>query len=205
MLEEKKVAIKAGERVLIVGESGTGKTLLFRALAGLWPWGAGRVIHPQGEELLYMPRTAYLPPGTLREILAYPAATESFESDAFAGALRRLKLDRLVPMLDVPQRWDRELSEDDQQSLAFSRVVLHAPPWLLIDEVLDSLDEDACQAVFDIFAKELAHTGVIHIGRARARTDVFTRVLHLVKDPMLRRLVQQAKIADPSRPSLAGA
>src|SRR6266404_634728 len=70
MLEEKKVEIKAGERVLIVGESGTGKTLLFRALAGLWPWGAGRITRPGGEEILCMPRTPYLPPGTLREVLA---------------------------------------------------------------------------------------------------------------------------------------
>jgi vitamin B12/bleomycin/antimicrobial peptide transport system ATP-binding/permease protein len=188
MLEEKKIEIKTGERVLIVGESGTGKTLLFRALAGLWPWGAGRVVHPRGEELLYMPRTPYLPPGTLREVLAYPSPTESFEAAAYAGALVRLKLERLVPMLDVSQRWDRELSEDEQQTLAFARVVLHAPPWVLIDEVLDSLDEEARRGVVDIFLKDLLHTGVIHIGRAVAHDDFFARILHLVKDPAGRRL-----------------
>ena len=75
MLQEKQVQIKRGERVLIVGESGTGKTLLFRALAGLWPWGSGTVTHPADEEILYMPRTPYLPPGTLREVLAYPKPT----------------------------------------------------------------------------------------------------------------------------------
>jgi vitamin B12/bleomycin/antimicrobial peptide transport system ATP-binding/permease protein len=188
MLKEKKVQIKAGERILIVGESGTGKTLLFRALAGLWPWGAGRVVHPRGEELHCMPRTPYLPPGTLREILAYPSKTETFEGSAYANALVRLKLDRLVPMLDAPERWDRNLSEDEQQTLAFARAVLHAPPWVLIDEVLDSLDADARQGVLDIFAKDLAHTGVIYIGRKDPRDPLFTRVLHLVKDPALRRL-----------------
>jgi putative ATP-binding cassette transporter len=188
MLQEKKIEIRAGEKVLIVGESGTGKTLLFRALAGLWPWGAGRVARPRGEELLYMPRTPYLPPGTLREVLAYPSATESFDAAAYAGALARLKLDRLVPMLDVSRRWDHELSEDEQQTLAFARIVLHAPPWILIDEVLDSLEDDARQAVFDIFTKDLQHTGVIHIGRAEAHDHLFSRVLHLVKDPTLRRL-----------------
>lgn len=188
MLEEKNVEIKAGERVLIVGESGAGKTLLFRALAGLWPWGAGRVAHPAGEELLYMPRTPYLPPGTLREVLAYPSTTETFGAAAYANALIRLKLERLVPMLDVSRRWDRELSEDEQQILAFARVVLHAPPWLLIDEVLDSLDEDAHRGVLDIFNKDLQHTGVIHIGRAAAHDHLFSRVLHLVKDPALRKL-----------------
>jgi vitamin B12/bleomycin/antimicrobial peptide transport system ATP-binding/permease protein len=188
MLQERKIEIRAGEKVLIVGESGTGKTLLFRTLAGLWPWGAGQISHPRGEELLYMPRTPYLPPGTLREVLAYPSATAAFDAAAYAKALARLKLDRLVPLLDVSRRWDHELSEDEQQTLAFSRVVLHAPPWILIDEVLDGLDEDARQAILDIFAEDLKHTGVIHIGRADAHDHLFSRVLHLVKEPALRRL-----------------
>jgi vitamin B12/bleomycin/antimicrobial peptide transport system ATP-binding/permease protein len=192
MLKEKKVEIKAGERILIVGESGTGKTLLFRALAGLWPWGAGRIAHPRGEELLYMPHTPYLPPGTLREVLAYPSTTETFEAAAYADALIRLKLERLVPMLDVSRRWERELSEDEQQTLAFARVLLHAPPWVLIDEVLDSLDVDARQGILDIFVKDLEHTGVIHIGRADVHDHLFSRVLHLVKDPALRRLATAA-------------
>jgi putative ATP-binding cassette transporter len=188
MLQERKIEIRAGEKVLIVGESGTGKTLLFRTLAGLWPWGAGQISHPRGEELLYMPRTPYLPPGTLREVLAYPSATAAFDAAAYAKALARLKLDRLVPLLDVSRRWDHELSEDEQQTLAFARVVLHAPPWILIDEVLDALEDDARQAVLDIFAEDLEHTGVIHIGRAEAHDHLFSRVLHLVKDPALRRL-----------------
>ena len=197
MLEEKKVEIKAGERVLIVGESGTGKTLLFRALAGLWPWGAGRITRPGGEEILCMPRTPYLPPGTLREVLAYPSATETFEAAAYVNALVRLKLDRLEPLMDVSRRWDHELSEDEQQTLAFARVVLHAPPWVLIDEVLDSLDENARRCVLDLFAEDLPHTGVIHIGRADAHDHLFSRVLHLVKDPTLRRL-SYGKAADSS-------
>jgi vitamin B12/bleomycin/antimicrobial peptide transport system ATP-binding/permease protein len=188
MLQERKIEIRAGEKVLIVGETGTGKTLLFRTLAGLWPWGAGQISHPRGEELLYMPRTPYLPPGTLREVLAYPSATAAFDAAAYAKALARLKLDRLVPLLDVSRRWDHELSEDEQQTLAFARVVLHAPPWILIDEVLDALDEDARQAILDIFADDLKHTGVIHIGRAEAHDHLFSRVLHLVKEPALRRL-----------------
>jgi putative ATP-binding cassette transporter len=192
MLEERKVEIKGGERVLIVGEAGAGKTLLFRTLAGLWPWGTGRVARPRGEELLYIPRTPYLPPGTLRDVLAYPSTAETFEVPAYTKALVRLKLERLVPMLDVSQRWDRELSEDEQQTLAFARVVLHAPPWVLIDEVLDSLDNDTRQGILDIFVNDLEHTGVIHIGRADARDHFFSRVLHLAKHPGGRRLEKGA-------------
>jgi putative ATP-binding cassette transporter len=194
MLQEKTVHIKSGERVLVVGESGTGKTLLFRALAGLWPWGSGTVIHPPSQERMYMPRTPYLPPGTLREVLAYPLPADKFESDAFSGALVRLKLERLLPMLDTSLRWDRELSDDEQQSLAFARVRLHGPPWVLIDEVFDSLEDDALALVIDIFTKDLAQTGVLHIGRSDAH-DFFSRVLHLIKDPATRKLAPALSLA----------
>jgi vitamin B12/bleomycin/antimicrobial peptide transport system ATP-binding/permease protein len=188
MLEETHVDVRTGERILIVGESGTGKTLLFRALAGLWPWGAGQITRPKGEEILYLPRTPYLPPGTLREVLAYPRTVGSFEESAFKQVLERFDLARLIPLLDRSPRWDRELSEDEQQTLAFARALLHAPPWMLIDEVLDALDEQARERVIDVLVKDFEHTGIIHIGRSAADDHVFGRTLHLVKDPEARRL-----------------
>jgi vitamin B12/bleomycin/antimicrobial peptide transport system ATP-binding/permease protein len=184
-LDEKHVEIKAGERVLIVGDTGSAKTLLFRALAGLWPWGSGSVTRPPGEEILYMPRTTYLPPGTLREVLAYPKSVDSYESDAYSAALTRVGLKRLVAMLDESHRWDHELNEDEQQVLAFARVVLHKCPWLIIDEVLDSADESAVKGVLDILSKDLAKMGVINIGRSDTQ-HIFSRVLHLVNDPAAR-------------------
>jgi vitamin B12/bleomycin/antimicrobial peptide transport system ATP-binding/permease protein len=181
-LREAKVEVRAGERVLVVGEPGTNKTQLFRALTGLWPWGAGRVERPKDEAILYIPRgTPYLPRATLREVLAYPIKVERFDPDAFAHALTRLGLERLVPALDMTRRWDRELSADEQLTLAFARVVLQAPPWILIDDTLRSLDGDALERVMDVFAHELEHTAVIHIGGGQARNPLFTRILHLVK------------------------
>ncbi|HEY5102723.1 MAG TPA: ABC transporter ATP-binding protein/permease, partial [Steroidobacteraceae bacterium] len=142
MLEETQVAVNAGERVLVVGEPGAGKTLLFRALAGLWPWGSGRIAWPKGETLFYMPRIPYLPPGTLKEVLAYPLKVENFRERSFTDALYRLGLRRLVPLLEMSRRWDRELSDDEQQSLGFARLLIHAPAWVLIDEVLDCIDSE---------------------------------------------------------------
>ena len=192
LLAERKVEVKAGERVLIVGEPGTGKTLLFRALAGLWPWGAGRVLHPKGEDLFYIPRTPYLPPGTLREALAYPSSVEKFNASQYTGALTRLGLESLEPLLDVAKRWDRELTEDEQQRLAFATLLLHEPHWVLIDEVLDALDEDSFAKVKEVITRDLARTGVIYIGRAEAVDGMFCRVVHLIKDPGLRRLPRNA-------------
>ncbi len=202
MLRENHVAVKAGERVLIVGAPGTGKTLLFRALAGLWPWGSGTVARPKDETVLYLPAgTPYLPRGTLKEVLAYPFEVEKFEPAAFGQALNRLGLARLEALLDMTRRWDRELGQDEQQGIAFARIVLQKPAWLLIDDLLGSLDDEGLERVMEIFSNELAHTSLIHIGRAaQARDPFFSRVLHLVKAPLgAVGRVSVAGTPDPSR------
>ncbi len=188
MLREKRVELAAGERVLVMGEHGVGKTLLFRVLAGLWPWGAGRIVRPKGETISYMPRSPYMPPGTLREMLAYPLAADSFEQAAFAHALSRLGLHRLAPALDQRRGSDQALSADEQQALAFARLVLHSPPWVIFDDVLGSLDGETLERVIDVLAHDLKAAGIIHIGSTRTHDELFTRVLHLIKDPATRRL-----------------
>ena len=187
MLKEARVVVKSGERVLILGAPGTGKTQLFRALAGLWPWGAGRVTRPAGEQIFYLPRgTPYMPRGTLREVLAYPSKAESFGEAAFARALYRLGLERLAPLLDTTHRWDRELSQDEQLCLAVARILLQSPPWVLIDGTFGLLDDDVLDLIVDVFATELERTGVIHIGGPAQAHPLFTRSLHLVKAPRTR-------------------
>ena len=183
LLKERNVVIRRGDRVLVVGAPGTGKTLLFRALAGLWAWGAGDVIQPKDEPVFYLPRgTPYLPRGTLREVLAYPLKVDSFEPGTFKQALGRLGLERLEAQLDTTLRWDRELSQDEQISLAFARIVLQKPAWVLVDDTFGSLDDETLERVTDVFANELASAGLINIGRAaQTRDPFFSCVLHLVK------------------------
>ena len=181
-LKESKVIVKSGERVLILGAPGTGKTQLFRALAGLWPWGGGTITRPAGEQIFYLPRgTPYMPRGTLREVLAYPLKAESFDETAFKGVLDRLGLERLAPLLDDTHRWDRELSQDEQLCLAIARILLQNPPWLLIDGTFGTLDDDVLERVTDVFTNELQGTAVIHVGGPAQAHPLFGRVLHLVK------------------------
>jgi vitamin B12/bleomycin/antimicrobial peptide transport system ATP-binding/permease protein len=169
----------------------------------LWPWGTGSVSYPDGEEILYAPRTPYLPPGTLREVLAYPKSTDLFHSDVCTYALARVGLGRLTSLLDATLRWDRELNEDEQHALALARVIIHKAPWVLIDEVLDSLDDAALDRVVDVFTKDLPQSSVILIGRTDAH-HFFSRVLHLVVDPTAKKLTppSSSRALSPAVPEL---
>jgi putative ATP-binding cassette transporter len=182
-IQEPHVVVHAGERVIIASAPGTNRTQLFRALAGLWPWGQGQVTRPRDEPVLFLPRgSPYLPRGTLREVLAYPTKVTDFKADAFEQALRRLKLKRLVPMLDEVHRWDRELGQEEQTAVALARVVVHVPNWVLMDGTLSSMPDELLERVTEAFENELRYTGVVHIGPVSAAVDpLFRRVVHLVK------------------------
>jgi putative ATP-binding cassette transporter len=194
-LKETDVEIGSGERVLVVGEPGAGKTLLFRTLAGLWPWGSGRIVRPNGEEIVYLPRRSYIPPGTLREILAYPLAVAHFGAEVFPHALERCGLGRLQPQLDAVASWDRILSEDEQLKVGLARVLVHAPQWLIVDELFEALDERTLEKTLDLLTSDLSKTAVIHIGSELKRHPLFSRTLHLVTDPAAHRLTRSAAIA----------
>jgi len=143
---------------------------------------------------LYIPRTPYLPPGTLREVLAYPRAIDLFKTSACSDALSCVGLARLTPLLDSTRRWERELNEDEQHALALARVLIHQAQWVVIDEVLDSLDDKSLDRFVEIFTTQLPDCGVIHIGRTDAH-KFFSRVLHLINDPTAKKLIPPASPA----------
>lgn len=182
-LKEKRAVVREGERVLITSEIGIDRTLLFRAIAGLWPWGAGTVTLPANTTILYMPRIPYFPPGSLREAMSYPLGKDGFSDEQLVSALHELGLTRLETMLDFSARWERELSDDEQQSLAFARLTLHKPSWVVIDESLDAMEAEAYDRVMTVLRDDLAKSTVVHIGREEKNDHVFSKVLHFVSDP----------------------
>jgi putative ATP-binding cassette transporter len=181
-LREAQVEIAPGERVLIVGDQGAGKTLLFRALAGLWPWGSGRIELPE-DAVMFIPRTPYVPPGPLRATLTYPEPPERFDDTRCRQALERVGLGRLADKLDVSARWDKDLSDEDRQALAFARMALRRPAWVVIDAALEGLEADMRERVVRLFADDLAASSLIHIGRNAEQDHLFDRMLHLEQVP----------------------
>jgi putative ATP-binding cassette transporter len=182
-LSENLVVINPGERVLIIGKRLDGKTSLFSAIAGLWPWGRGRILLPPAQTMMFISQQDYIPPGTLRGALAYPAEPSQFTNEEYTSALERMKLTHLSPDLDRDARWERELTPEDQGKLAFARLLLHKPRWIMLDEVADHLNEEARGFIIDIFGQELADAAVVNISQADAVRGFYTRVLHLIEDP----------------------
>jgi putative ATP-binding cassette transporter len=190
-----RIEIAPGERVLIVGETGSDKSILFRAMAGLWPWGAGVIHLPPRHSMMFMPQRPYLPLGSLRTAVSYPAEPGRFDDAAVRAALMRVGLGHLVPALEHEQRWDKELPVEEQQRLAFARLLLHQPRWVLIDDAMGALDQEHRQLMLSIFEHELADAAVISIGRSPVHDGFYSRILHF------RRLAESA-VTVPLRPRL---
>ncbi|WP_316164977.1 MULTISPECIES: ABC transporter ATP-binding protein/permease [unclassified Bradyrhizobium] len=180
VIDDATVSIVPGERVLIVGDTGRGKSTLFRAVAGLWPWGSGIILTPAPGAMAFLPQRPYLPLGTLRNALSYPSPPDAFLDADVRHALERCDLGDLIPRLDKTERWDKELSLGEQERLAFARLLLHKPGWVFLDEATAALDEDSQRRVMALFDDELKQTTVLSIGHRPDLAVYHTRTLQLV-------------------------
>ena len=183
MIDEADAVIAAGDKVLLTGESGTGKSTLIRAVAGLWPWGSGRVLIPPGMRTAFLPQKAYIPHGTLRQVLDYPAQTGNVPDEVLVSALERTGLRRLIPRLDEEDRWDKVLSGGEQQRIAFARLLVHRPDIVVMDEATAALDVNSQDSMMELFRNELVGCTVISVAHRPEMEEYHTRKLSLRRTP----------------------
>jgi vitamin B12/bleomycin/antimicrobial peptide transport system ATP-binding/permease protein len=159
-----EVAIMPGEKVLVTGESGTGKSTLVRALVGLWPWGEGDIEMPAGTKLCLLPQRPYVPTGTLRRAANYPDAAHSRSVEEIAKVLKKVGLGHLVERLDEEGPWDQTLSGGEKQRLAFARIFLHRPDIIVLDEATAALDSPNQDQLMDLLCREFEGATVVSFG-----------------------------------------
>ena len=179
MIDEADTVIAEGEKVLLMGESGTGKSTLIRAIAGLWPWGSGRVLLPAEAKVAFLPQRPYMPLGTLRQVLCYPDDGETYSDQALHQALARCGLRRLASQLDAEEQWDKKLSGGEQQRIAFARLLVQRPDIVIMDEATSALDTDSQDSMMELFRTELAGVTLISVAHRSELEDYHDRKLML--------------------------
>src|SRR6266478_2771668 len=160
---EAEVVIEPGERLLVAGESGTGKSTLVRAIAGLWPWGGGSINLHQDRRLFMLPQKPYVPQGTLRRAAAYPAAAEDWTLEQIGEALDKVGLAHLKDKIEEDGPWDQTLSGGEKQRLAFARLFLHNPDIIVLDEATSALDEKSQDKMMELVTKTLPKATIVSV------------------------------------------
>ena len=181
--------LEKNKPVLISGPSGSGKSTLFRALAGIWPYWKGKIALPKGARLLFLPQKPYLPLGSLKHAVCYPAADEDrIIDDEVREALTAVGLAKFSNDLAREENWAQTLSGGEQQRLAFARALLNKPDWLFLDEGTASLPDEAQRQLYELLRTRLPQTTVVSIGHRASLAEFHKRRLEWKGDGETSRL-----------------
>jgi putative ATP-binding cassette transporter len=161
LLEGADLTFTPGHSVVITGRTGSGKSTLFRVLAGIWPFGHGAIEVPPNA--FFLPQRPYIPLGTLRHVITYPSAVDAFSQDDIAQALTDAGLPQLICRVDYDDNWSQRLSGGEQQRIALARALLARPDWIFLDEATASLDSDAERDLYEVLTRRLSHATLVSI------------------------------------------
>jgi putative ATP-binding cassette transporter len=162
LLDDADIVFTPGHSVVLTGRSGSGKSTLFRAIAGIWPFGKGDVQLPAAS-VLFLPQRPYIPLGTLRQVISYPAPPEAYDQAAYKQALDDAGLAGMEAHLDEDENWAQRLSGGEQQRVALARALLAKPDWLFMDEATASLDPESEAELYKVLKQRLPATTIVSI------------------------------------------
>lgn len=183
-----------GIHTLIQAPSGSGKSSLFKAIAGTWLSGEGEIFIPKSRESIYfLPQKPTLPDDTLRNVLAYPDAYCPYSDEALANALKAVNLEGLTTKLDEKIGFK---SLGEQQRIAFARVLLRKPEWLFLDEATASLDEDTEEQAYQLIKKLLPETTIISIAHRSTVKRHHDNILFFSTNKQKEVQVKESRILD---------
>jgi putative ATP-binding cassette transporter len=191
VIDDTDIKVKPGERVLLGGESGSGKSTLIRAIAGLWPWGEGRILLPAGAKVAFVPQRPYIPLGTLRDAIAYPVEGSLLADERAKAVLKDVGLGYLAGKLNSDEeRWDQTLSGGERQRVAFARLLIDEPNIIIMDEATAALDIDSEFRLLTLLFERLPNATIFSVGHRPGLQELHSRLLTLQRRPGGGRIVQ---------------
>jgi len=199
VINETEVTIAPGEKVLVVGESGTGKSSLVRAIAGLWPWGSGEIQYNSTAKISLLPQRAYLPLGTLRRALSYPSSTDTFSDEALEEILLDVGLSELTTRLDEDAPWDQILSGGEKQRIAIARLLLQRPDIIVLDEATSALDPGSQDHLMRLLMSRLPDATLVSVGHRPELEAYHQRKLVMESKPGGAQLVKDVYLISKTR------
>lgn len=145
-LSAANLRFRRGEWTFLKGESGCGKTSLVKAINGLWPYGRGTIVFPEGVRSFYAAQEVKLQQVSLKQLVCLPGSEHDYADLQVASALHKAGLGDFIEHLADESRegkiWDQVLSGGQKQKLVVARIVLQQPGLLFLDEATGALDPD---------------------------------------------------------------
>lgn len=154
LVHDVSLEVPRGQRVLVTGPNRAGQRALFRATAGLWDRGTGRIVHPSPRCVLFLPEQPYLVPGSLRDQFRTVVRSGDLADGPIRGVLRAVGLDYLAEVdLDAERDWAKVLPLADKQRLAIARLLLVKPDFAFLDHATSALRDDEAKQLYEVLKR----------------------------------------------------
>jgi vitamin B12/bleomycin/antimicrobial peptide transport system ATP-binding/permease protein len=178
LIDNLSITIPFGARVLVNGTNPDAGIALFRATAGIWTTGEGRIVRPRARDILFLGQKPYLPPGSIWQMLAPPEREGEVSRARILDLLRELSLEQVLSRaggLDAHQNWETLTSLREQQLLAFLQIFLATPKLVLMDRIHVTLTSNEVRQILGMLSK--ASIGYICNGEDDSCGELFNAVL----------------------------
>ncbi|CAE7742210.1 Abcd3 [Symbiodinium pilosum] len=172
LVKDLNFTVNPGQRVLVTGGNGCGKSSLFRVIRKLWPLVEGTITMPDDKEIYFLTQVNFVPCGSLRDLVIYPQSRDEmlaagYSDDDVRTCLRWAHVSPTVihdgraqlefndgghivrPSLDDVRDWQKDLSPGQKQRLAFARLFYHRPSFVVLDECTNGISPDVEHDLYD--------------------------------------------------------